>query len=61
MQKVNAIEPQELIGRLERKFERKVKSQIGRRQEKYLKRQLNNFHDIKWSLIYDDTDPVMGR
>ncbi len=59
MYRSNAIEPNELINRLERKFQRKVLARSKRREARRLRNQLGRFQGIDWDLIYEDTVPAI--
>ncbi len=60
MHRADAVEPKELMVRLERKFQRKVQANAERRTARRLRHRLSNFQGIDWNRIADDSLPVLG-
>jgi uncharacterized protein (UPF0305 family) len=54
MHKANTLETNELISRLERKFQRKAKYMAERRQARYIKSALTDVRGIKVNILYEE-------
>lgn len=54
MQKVNIVEPDKLLTRLERKFQRRAKTEAQRKQTRRICHIYSGFSGTDWDLIYED-------